>query len=253
MSDRDRAFCIRIYRNDVEETYALSKQRYEIGSHVDADIRDADFLFMHAEITFEQGSWVIRKKNPYASIKFCENEIVLKRLNDGDVIEINGRSLLFSAQNNIAVTEETVLAQESNLMGLYMVRVMNGGDKGREFTLRASEYLIGRRSNGKGRRIEINDEYLSRDHARVTATPDYLLIEDLNSQNGTRYRMRRISREFLSPPCNLIVGRTKIRFTRIPNRSPSERQTIKTRDGLWSPVLTTIFRNLRKKAKVMHV
>lgn len=240
MSDTIRNDTIRTCHDDIDEVYPLRKRRYEIGSHGDADIRHPGLLFMHAELTFEQGEWVIRRKNPEASITFNQIDIRIKKLNDGDRIDLNGVPFYFSTRSGAAITDDTTLDDDSSLIGLYTIRVLSGPDKGQEFTLRSSEYLLGRRCSAKGRRIEIDDEYLSRDHARFTVTRDYLLVEDLDSQNGLHLGSRRIRREFILPPCTLTAGRTRLRIERIMGKSPGTHATVPMASGLGTRILRAI-------------
>ncbi len=243
MSDQIRNDTIRTCHDDIEEVFPLRKRRYEIGSHADADIRIPELRFMHAELTFEQGEWVIRRMHPEASIIFDQIDIQMKKLNDGDRIDLNGVSFYFSTRSGGTITDDTTLDDDSSLIGLYTIRVLTGPDKGQEFTLRSSEYLLGRRCSAKGRRIELDDEYLSRDHARLTVTRDYLLIEDLNSQNGLHLGSRRIRREFILPPCTLTAGRTRLRIERISGSSPGTHATVPVGSGIG----TRIWRTLRER------
>ncbi|GEM_PF-6997953 len=243
MSDQNQNVTIRTFHDDIEEVYPLRKHRYEIGSHGDADIRHSGLLFMHAEVMFEQGEWVIRRTNPEASLTFDEIEIQMKKLNDGDRIDLNGIPFYFSSRSGVTITNDTTIDDDSSLIGLYTIRVISGPDKGQEFTLRSSEYLLGRRCSAKGRRVELDDEYLSRDHARLTATLDYILIEDLNSQNGLFIGSKRIRREFVSPPCTLTAGRTRLRIEKISDRSTGMRKT----EPLGSGLVTQLWRSFRMR------
>lgn len=71
-----------------------------------------------------------------------------------------------------------------------MARIISlAPDKGRIFRLDAPEHLIGRRLDCH---IYVNDQRVSRRHARIRREPDGLHLEDLGSSNGTYVNSRRI-------------------------------------------------------------
>jgi hypothetical protein len=69
--------------------------------------------------------------------------------------------------------------------------VMNSGPTpGKVLTIQGQAQIIGR---GEGSHIHIPDKALSRQHARVWATPQGLVVEDMGSTNGTFANGQRIS------------------------------------------------------------
>jgi diguanylate cyclase (GGDEF)-like protein len=61
--------------------------------------------------------------------------------------------------------------------------VISGGNLGEMFPLREAEIIIGR--GRKGTTIQINDDGISRRHAKLTCAGSVVHIEDLGSANGT--------------------------------------------------------------------
>ena len=67
------------------ETYELTKLRMSVGSHLDADIGYPGLCFEHALLLYDNGHWIIRKRNPEAVIQFRGQPLELKKLNPGIV------------------------------------------------------------------------------------------------------------------------------------------------------------------------
>jgi hypothetical protein len=68
--------------------------------------------------------------------------------------------------------------------------MQNGPNPGQVLTIQDRPQIMGR---GTGSNIVIADKTLSRKHAKVWATPDGLVVEDLGSTNGTFVNRQRIS------------------------------------------------------------
>lgn len=86
--------------------------------------------------------------------------------------------------------------------------VIAGTQAGRMHKLERNEIIIGRAAEAG---IRIEDEGVSRHHARITVgADDTLVVEDLGSTNGTFCNGERITRRVLQDGDKLQVGKTSI-------------------------------------------
>ena len=94
--------------------------------------------------------------------------------------------------------DETVLSTEREIegeeeghtpVGPYLV-IIQGPKQGFRFPLRQGENFIGR---AIGSEVMLEDQSVSRRHAKITWTPDGWLVEDAGSKNGTFVNGKRIS------------------------------------------------------------
>ena len=82
-------------KSGYSQEYHLNRLHFTIGSQVDADIMHPSLLLDHAELRFEAGNWVIKKRNPDAVLSYKGIPVTLKKLNPGDIIEINDTFLKY--------------------------------------------------------------------------------------------------------------------------------------------------------------
>ncbi|MDF1667185.1 MAG: FHA domain-containing protein, partial [Planctomycetota bacterium] len=68
--------------------------------------------------------------------------------------------------------------------------------------------ILGR---GSAATVRIDDPGLSRRHCRVSLTPQGLLIQDLDSSNGSFVNGQRISTQYLRPGDEISIGQTVMR------------------------------------------
>ncbi|MBP48373.1 MAG: Fis family transcriptional regulator [Myxococcales bacterium] len=77
--------------------------------------------------------------------------------------------------------------------------------------------------------LVIDDDKVSRDHARIFQEGDEFLIEDLQSTNGTFVNHVRVRVAWLKSGCEIRLGSTQLRFSLLNQRveiSPSQRQAL---------------------------
>src|SRR5829696_1976187 len=99
-------------------------------------------------------------------------------------------------------------------------QVIEGVDKGRIFRDLPIPVTIGRE---EGNLLRLNDERVSRFHAKVQQEDGDVIITDLESTNGTRVQIRR-----LRPGDQISLGRSMLLFgtlEEIAARKASERPT----------------------------
>jgi len=73
-----------------------------IGSQWDADLRHAGLLMQHAELRFELGDWVICRMNPKAVMSFHGHSVDMKKLNDGDWLDLGGIAAMYAGRTGNA-------------------------------------------------------------------------------------------------------------------------------------------------------
>jgi len=89
------------------------------------------------------------------------------------------------------------------------LEILSGPFQGQKHTFR-SQLTIGRKSDNKVRLI---DAKVSRNHAKILATDEGFLIEDMKSSNGTFVNGENITSHLLRPGDTITIGFTEIRFS----------------------------------------
>jgi two-component system cell cycle response regulator len=89
--------------------------------------------------------------------------------------------------------------------------VLAGSNLGRMFRIEGDEVILGRATNAT---VRLEDDGISRNHARVVMRGEDLWIEDMGSQNGTFINGEKVSRQQLKDGDKIQVGATTIlKFT----------------------------------------
>ncbi len=88
-------------------------------------------------------------------------------------------------------------------------RVLDGIDKGRVFRELTTPVTIGRE---EGNVLRLNDERVSRYHAKVQADNNEIILTDLESTNGTRVNGNVVQIRQLRPGDRIGVGRSLLLF-----------------------------------------
>src|SRR5919204_2095684 len=89
------------------------------------------------------------------------------------------------------------------------LQVLEGVDKGRVFRDLATPLTIGRE---EGNLLRLNDERVSRYHAKIQQDNDDIILTDLESTNGTRVNGNVIQIRRLRPGDRVGVGRSVLLF-----------------------------------------
>ena len=79
----------------------------------------------------------------------------------------------------------------------------------KELKIDQDEIIIGRDS---GNDIQIDNLAVSREHARIIRGPNYYLIEDLNSTNGTFVNGKMINKKFLKEEDEILIGKHSLQI-----------------------------------------
>src|SRR3979409_2347873 len=88
-------------------------------------------------------------------------------------------------------------------------QVLEGIDKGRTFRELSTPVSIGRE---EGNVLRLNDERVSRFHAKIQSDNDEIILMDLESTNGTRVNGTVVQIRRLRPGDRVGVGRSLLLF-----------------------------------------
>ena len=94
-------------------------------------------------------------------------------------------------------------------MALITLRVLDGTDRGRVFRNLTTPVTIGREEDND---VQLNDERVSRFHAKIQEDQDKLVITDLDSTNGTKVNGEEISVHILRHGDLITLGRSVLVF-----------------------------------------
>lgn len=94
-------------------------------------------------------------------------------------------------------------------MASVSLQVIDGVDKGRSFGEMPTPVTIGRE---EGNTIRLNDDRVSRFHAKIQEDRGHLVLTDLDSTNGTRVNGETIQLRLLRPGDRVSLGRSTLVF-----------------------------------------
>ncbi len=135
------------------------------------------------------------------------------------------------------------------VVNAYLI-VLSGRAIGKMFKLEVGSHLIGRGSDGE---IQLDDDGVSRKHARMTRKPSGLVaLEDLNSTNGTWVNGTRVSLHELTDGDRIQIGSvTILKFSyqdRLEEQFQQQLYESVTRDALTSAYNKRVFEEQLDKA-----
>src|SRR5439155_20429038 len=108
-----------------------------------------------------------------------------------------------------AVIPRTVLGTHGAAMKTVTFQVLEGVDKGRLFRDLPVPVTIGRE---EGNILRLNDERVSRFHAKVQLDSEDVILTDLDSTNGTRINGNPVQIRRLRPGDRVGIGRSVLMF-----------------------------------------
>jgi pSer/pThr/pTyr-binding forkhead associated (FHA) protein len=139
-------------------------------------------------------------------------------LRDGDVIAIAQFDLSFERLSDVPQDHTSMMARHmvKNAMralgsgeGPYL-RIMNGPAEGKHISLPdAQEIVLGREEDVE---VVLQDDLVSRRHAKVRRDWAGTHIEDLGSRNGIRVNRKRVSRKTLTDRDEIEIGGVKLLY-----------------------------------------
>ncbi len=110
--------------------------------------------------------------------------------------------------------------------------IIHGVNLGKRFEIRNKEFIIGRSTQAD---VPINEENISRKHARIYKKNKIFVIEDLNSTNGTFVNTKKVEIRELIDGDLILVGNTLLKFisgSNFENKYHEELYRLATIDGL---------------------
>lgn len=110
--------------------------------------------------------------------------------------------------------------------------IIHGVNLGKRFEIRNKEFIIGRSTQAD---VPINEENISRKHARIYRKNKIFIIEDLSSTNGTFVNTKKIEIKELTDGDLILVGNTLLKFisgSNFENKYHEELYKLATIDGL---------------------
>jgi pSer/pThr/pTyr-binding forkhead associated (FHA) protein/tetratricopeptide (TPR) repeat protein len=178
----------------VGQEFSLEKiEDVYIGNRRDCGIRikDKHLSNVHARIVVENGKAKIADMNSANGTELNGNllkpqELVL--LNDDDTIKIGETVLRYQKLAEISeiFQRPSTTVMPSSLLG--RLKIEAGENVGTEYDVRHG-ITIGK---NEGNDIQLSDEFVSDNHAKITIAEGIVYITDLNSTNGTKVNGRLI-------------------------------------------------------------
>ncbi len=110
--------------------------------------------------------------------------------------------------------------------------IIHGNNLGKRFEIKQKEFIIGRATNAD---VPINEENISRKHARIYRKNKIFVLEDLSSTNGTFINTKRVEVRELQDGDLILVGNTILKFisgSNFENKYHEELYRLATIDGL---------------------
>ncbi len=136
-----------------------------------------------------------------------------------------------SGEEKTVITEAPEMIP-SSLKSQPSVVVIHGVDFGRKFDLDGRESIIGR---GEHSQIRLNEDNVSRVHAKILNLGEEILIEDQDSTNGTFVNTRKVKTQPLKDGDLILIGNTILKFmsgSNVENQYHEEIYRLATLDGL---------------------
>jgi pSer/pThr/pTyr-binding forkhead associated (FHA) protein len=92
-----------------------------------------------------------------------------------------------------------------------MLRILLKFDRSiiKELKIDRDEIIIGRDS---GNDVQIDNEAVSREHAKIIRDQNYYLIEDLTSTNGTFVNGKQVNKKFLKEDDEITIGKHSLQI-----------------------------------------
>ena len=197
-----------IFPNGEHATATLEEGVARVGTASDCTIVLAapGVAAHHAEIETRAGQTVVRALDASAPTVLNGRQITQETpLKPGDLVLFARVGCRVSSDRPAVATAPPPSARKSadeaartrvrNTLPKYMLRGVSGATFGKTFALTGS-MVIGRQADSD---IPVPAEEISRHHARLQVTADGVLVEDMNSANGTFINDKRVQNGLLKP------------------------------------------------------
>ena len=188
----------------------------------------------HAEIETRAGQSVVRPIDASAPTVLNGRQITQETpLKPGDLVLFGRVGCRVSSDRPAVATAPPPSAQKNageaartrvrNTLPKYMLRGVSGATFGKTFALTGT-MVIGRQADSD---IPVPAEEISRHHARLQVTADGVLVEDMNSANGTFINDKRIQNALMKPGEELRLD--TVRFMLVAPGMDARQQATATR------------------------
>ena len=197
-----------IFPNGEHVPIALEEGVARVGSAADCAIvlNLAGVAAHHCEIETHGGQSSVRPLDATAPTVLNGRQITQPTpLKPGDLVLFGRVGCRVSSDRPVAATvpppsarktaDEAARTRVRNTLPKYMLRGVSGATFGKTFALTGT-MVIGRQNDSD---IPIPAEEISRHHARLQVTADGVMVEDMNSANGTFINDKRIQNGVLKP------------------------------------------------------
>ena len=197
-----------IFPNGERAPIVLEEGVARVGSSADATIvvKAPGVAEHHCEIATHNGQTTVRPLDASAPTVLNGRQIAQETpLKPGDLLLFGRVGCRVSSDRPVAATmpppspkktaDEAARTRVRNTLPKYMLRGVSGATFGKTFALTGT-MVIGRQSDSD---IPVPAEEISRHHARLQVTADGVLVEDMNSANGTFINDKRIQNGVLKP------------------------------------------------------
>jgi pSer/pThr/pTyr-binding forkhead associated (FHA) protein len=197
-----------IFPNGEHAPIALDEGVARVGSAADCTIvlNGAGVAAHHAEIETRAGQSNVRALDDSAATVINGRQIAQETpLKPGDLLLFGRVGCRVSSDRPVAATmpppsakksaDEAARTRVRNTLPKFMLRGVSGATFGKTFAV-VGTMVIGRQNDSD---IPVPAEEISRHHARLQVTADGVLVEDMNSANGTFINDKRIQNGLLKP------------------------------------------------------
>jgi pSer/pThr/pTyr-binding forkhead associated (FHA) protein len=167
-------------------------------------IADALVSSRHARIFVQGGEYVIEDLSSRNGTLVNGQRVATQRLRDGDQIRIGQMTFIFQRAAGPAAAPGAPQPRPAGrpTAGLLL-------PQGEFVAMRDAALAIGRASDNQ---VVLADPQASSRHARLVAEPGGVVVEDLDSTNGTFVNGQQVSRQLLAPGDRIRVGHTEMVF-----------------------------------------
>ena len=199
------------YSNSSKPPIWLVAPRYTIGTDSDCDcIVSGDGIApVHAELIVDDEKLTVSKLEPAYALSINGVSLVDQsaELKHGDSLTIGGAELEIFDPKLLRNDSDWFSSEEENHIE-WSLQALNSALGNRRFPVEG-QVLLGR---SKDCDISLAVSHLSRKHARLSVSPKGLLVEDLQSSNGTFVNGKRVQQAYLKPGDELGFDNLKFRI-----------------------------------------
>ena len=169
-----------------------------------ADLRLSDIEPMLTQLIDGPANWFIDGRRIRSGVKLVE-----AGLRDGTILEAVGDDGTNQHDLDGKTAPASIVAR---------IRVVDGPDSGSSWSLAPGTYVVGR--SPAADLVLVGDDQVSRRHAKLDVSDTCVVVEDLNSSNGTSFRGEEISASAEVPAGERVeIGNSRLVWSAISHKS----------------------------------